>query len=168
MLHPAIKKQQSSVHGWGLFATEFIPKGTLVWSEDYDSPRYTFEELVQLPHEVSNLCHVAGGIYIMGSGDSCYMNHSCNPNAACLGDEALVAIRDIFPGDEVAYDYATSEIDEWLWPDWECRCGAPNCRGVVSVRDCLNPAFQELYKGHLPSWALQYIQEHEHDSHAVS
>ena len=167
MLHPAIKKQKSPVHGWGLFATEVIPKGTIVWSEDDDSPRYTFEALVQLPPEVSNLCHVAGGVYILGSGDSRYMNHSCDPNAACLGDDALVAIRDIQPGEEVAYDYATSEIDEWLWPDWECGCGAPNCRRVVSVRDCLNPAFRERYKDHLPSWAWTYIREHETDSHAV-
>jgi hypothetical protein len=70
-----------------------------------------------------------------------------------------VARRDILPGEEITYDYATSEAHPWWKEKWVCQCGADNCRGVITGRDCLDPAFQERYRGHLPSWVLVFIEE---------
>ncbi|MBZ0294141.1 MAG: SET domain-containing protein [Anaerolineae bacterium] len=168
MLHPDIRKQSSDIDGSGLFATAFIPGGTVIWQQEPDAQHFTEAEVMQLPPEIRRLCHLYQGVFVLSQGDAEYMNHSCDPNTAHLDDETLIAIRDIFPGDEVTYDYATCEIDPTLWPDWECHCGAPHCRHVVSVRDCLDPAFQARYQGFLPSWTLEYIQKNQTQNRLLS
>jgi SET domain-containing protein len=65
------------------------------------------------------------------------INHSCNPNAAVVGEADLVAVRAIDEGEEIAFDYSPTE---WTWErfgryaEWNmpCSCGESNCRGVVS------------------------------------
>lgn len=63
-----------------------------------------------------------------------YVNHSCNPNSRLVVSEntpevAFVAIRDINEGEYVTFDYSTSEWD--MDEKFDCRCGAPNCRGHI-------------------------------------
>lgn len=92
-----------------------------------------------------------------------YMNHSCEPTCWFVdgGDEyngVMVASRDILPGEEISYDYATSEDCE-LTPEWDCRCGSKRCRGRVTPSDWAIPALQERYRGHfLPHIASRIAQ----------
>jgi hypothetical protein len=53
-----------------------------------------------------------------------YLNHSCAPNAVLAG-RALTAAASIAAGDEVTFDYETTE-DELAVP-FRCRCG--HCPG---------------------------------------
>lgn len=81
-----------------------------------------------------------------------YMNHSCEPSAVFVdAGEAyagvMVATRDLLPGDEVTYDYCTSE-DDSLSPTWSCLCGAAGCRGTVTHEDWALPRLQEAFAGH--------------------
>ncbi len=54
------------------------------------------EDLFQLtdPHDV---------------GGADYVNHSCDPNAGILGHIALVALRPIATGEEICFDYGTTD-----------------------------------------------------------
>ena len=75
-----------------------------------------------------------------------YMNHSCAPSCLFVsGGERytglMVAARDLLPGDEITYDYATSEDCE-LSPEWQCLCGADGCRGRVTPQDWRLPELQ--------------------------
>lgn len=156
MLHPDIAVQISHINGMGLIA-----RGTLIWQQDAGEPTFTYEELLRLPPEQRRHCNmITDGLFTICSDGSQYMNHSCDPTAANLGDDAMIADRDLYPGDEVTYDYATSEIDPRVWPDWECHCSAPNCRRIISVYDCLRPDFQRRYAGQLASWTLAFIARH--------
>src|SRR5262249_22973515 len=56
-------------------------------------------------------------------------NHSCQPNTAYRGLD-IVALRPIAKGEELTLDYA-SFLDEHMEP-FNCRCGAPNCRGLIT------------------------------------
>ena len=56
------------------------------------------------------------------------VNHSCSPNAAVVSDITLVAIRLIVAGEEIRFDYSTTIGDGWTMA---CRCGSPECRGLV-------------------------------------
>lgn len=160
MLHPDIEVGPSRINGLGLIAKKFIPKGTLICRIDQNDVFLSYEELMELPPDVRKLAcqHTEG--YVLARDGSEHMNHSCDPNTVCLGDLDMIAVRDIQPGEEVTYDYATSELDENLWPAWECNCGAPNCRKIITVRDCLDPEFQKRYAGYLPSWIVEFIQQH--------
>ena len=91
---------------------------------------------------------IASDTYLGPSGEiDDLINHSCAPNAGLrfLDDEVvLIALRDIAPGEEVAWDYSTTLAD----PSWAmtCACGAPECRGVVRAFDTLPVDRQDWYR----------------------
>ncbi len=60
------------------------------------------------------------------------INHSCAPNTGLRFDGdgvVLVALHDIPPGEEIAWDYSTTlGPDAWAMP---CACGSAECRGRI-------------------------------------
>lgn len=75
-----------------------------------------------------------------------FTNHSCQPNCglqAGPGGFLMVALRDIAAGEELTYDYSTHQ--EHPQEDMTCRCGAPNCRGVVRSFSTLPQALRRRY-----------------------
>ena len=68
-------------------------------------------------------------LYLEPAPPGRYTNHSCAPNAAIKDDCRLIALRDIAPGEQICFDYSTT-MSENNWT-MACRCGAPNCRGVI-------------------------------------
>jgi uncharacterized protein len=76
------------------------------------------------------------------------VNHSCEPNAGFSEQCFMVAIRDIAPGEEVAYDYAFvmwSANESELHFEMSCGCGSPSCRKVVREDDWTLPDLQQRY-----------------------
>jgi hypothetical protein len=132
-----------------------IPKGELlsVWG----GAVYTEEELRQVPESrAKHGLQVEEGIYLLplvegDPGD--YYNHSCDPNAALEGQICLVAFRDILPDEEVCFDYAMSDGSDY--DEFECHCGAQNCRRIVTGNDWMLPELQERYAGHF----IPYLQK---------
>ena len=58
------------------------------------------------------------------------MNHGCRPNVRIDTERrAMVALAEIAPGDELVFDYNSTEWD--MAEPFACRCGAPGCYGVV-------------------------------------
>lgn len=57
-----------------------------------------------------------------------YMNHHCEPNSV-IRDRTVVAIRDIAVGDDITFDYNTTEYD--MASPFACHCGSPVCVGLV-------------------------------------
>jgi len=58
-----------------------------------------------------------------------FIDHSCNPNAKIdFKTMNFVAIRDIKKGEEIIYNYLTTEYDLVKWKlDFKCKCGSKNC-----------------------------------------
>jgi SET domain-containing protein len=84
---------------------------------------------------------VGADLWLCSDGSSVddMLNHSCDPNLGfARGDWTLYATRDIAAGEELTWDYSTS-IAEDGW-SLDCRCRAPNCRGVVRPWSELSPA----------------------------
>lgn len=69
-----------------------------------------------------------------------FLNHACHPNAVLRGRElrARLAIR---RGDEVTFDYTTTEFD--MASPFACACGAADCLGWVRGFAHLTPAQQQ-------------------------
>ena len=160
MLHPDIEKAGSAIEGAGLVARKLIAQSTVVWRLNPDDKRVTVKELLKLPKELHRVVFsYKNNTAVITTDNWKYMNHSCDPTTWLADDETLVALRDIHPGDEVTFDYATTDVHAWWRPKWQCGCKAEHCRGIITGRDCLDPAFQERYRGHLPSWVLAFIKE---------
>ncbi|MEM7021680.1 MAG: SET domain-containing protein-lysine N-methyltransferase [Pseudomonadota bacterium] len=158
-MHPDISVRGSPIEGRGIFADRLLPKGTVLMDEAIGT-FVTFEELQQLPEDKHHLAYRHGDRYFLGSDGSEYMNHSCDPNTHWQSDDVVVASRDIHPDEELTYDYATSEIHTWWRAKWICDCGTPNCRGYITGRDCLDPAFAARHHGRLPSWTVEFMRRH--------
>jgi SET domain-containing protein len=114
MLRVKTKTKKSNIHGIGLFADQYIKKGTLIWEfvEGFDM-KFTEEEFEKLPRPTRDYirnCYgwknpETGLIYLSGDEDR-YVNHSYRPN---MVNER--AAKNIKKGEELTEDYF--EFDLW-------------------------------------------------------
>mgnify|MGYP000857494322 CR=1 FL=1 len=74
-----------------------------------------------------------------------FINHSCAPNGRLHGATMIVALRDIEVGEALSYDYATSNGS--AYDEFECACGAAQCRGKITGNDWMLPELQLRYRG---------------------
>lgn len=134
MIHPATELRLVSPQvGYGVFATEFLPRGTLTWVLDNLDQRFTPARLGELDRPYAGLLQRYGFQDRAGDTVLCwdlgrYVNHSCEPNSISAGaDEFEVAVRDIEPGEQITDDY--SEFSKF--EPFRCLCGARRCVGTV-------------------------------------
>jgi hypothetical protein len=147
--------------GQGIFAREPIPKGALllVWGGEI----YTYEQYLQVPaNRQPHFIQVEEGLYL-GAPDrpepADYLNHSCNPNAGLSGQIALIALRDIPVDEEICIDYAMS--DGSPYDEFECACGALECRGRVTGDDWQLPELQRKYAGYFSPYLQRRIDRQQ-------
>jgi hypothetical protein len=67
----------------------------------------------------------------------------------------LVALRDIAAGEELGYDYATSDGSDY--DEFECTCGTALCRGKVSGHDWMLPELQLRHRGSFSPYLAKRI-----------
>jgi len=84
--------------------------------------------------------------------DADLFNHSCEPNLGISGSVMLVAMRDIEAGEELTFDYAMCDADDY--DEFECACGTATCRRKVTGNDWMSPAIQNRYQG----WFSTYLE----------
>lgn len=145
----------SSIHRNGVVAQADIPEGEIIalWGGFIISDITSLPEYIQ-KHEYP--VQVAPGFYlgprsVEDLDDAEMFNHSCTPNAGVVGQILLVARRDIQAGEEVCFDYGTTESDGC---NFECRCNSPKCRGHIQGQDWKDPVFQEDNYGFMSSYLI--------------
>jgi SET domain-containing protein len=161
MLHPLVKLVDWGViEGKGLVATGLIRAGEVVSRLDPDQPMVAISELLTWPDERRETYFVhayqcSATHYVAENGIDKHMNHSCDPNTWWIDNDTMVARRDIQPGDEITYDYATTEIA--LDFEMTCLCGTEACRGLITNRDYQRPDWQARFGDHLPEHTREAI-----------
>lgn len=124
MLCVKTKVLPSKIQGLGLFANEFIPKGTMIWKflPGFDQ-RFTHEQVTGFPEIVKKYLvrHASfrkSGLYLLCADEGNYFNHSEAPNVHSIekdGEEEMpvYAVRDIQSGEELTEDYGEyDEVDD--------------------------------------------------------
>lgn len=102
--------KNSIVNGIGLFASEFIPKGTIIWELNKKLDLIiTQKEYEKLPILVNKhfdhfayYCEKEGG-WVLCFDNARFVNHSDNPNTEGL--ENTVAKKDIQIDEEITENY---------------------------------------------------------------
>jgi len=114
--------QPSAIHGMGLFAVEFIPRGTPIWrfQTGFDQ-EFSPEQCAAWPLLAREYLRWFGFVskangHVVLSGDhACFMNHSAAPNTGARPDATApittVALRDIAAGEEITCDYFAFDAD---------------------------------------------------------
>lgn len=155
-LAPNATARLKSHREYGVYAVQPIAKGELIamWGGEV-APQETFNTLNERLKRLS--IQIEEGLFLvaLNEGPADYVNHSCDPNAGLNGQIALVAMRDIAPGEEITFDYAMSDVTDY--DEFQCECGAPNCRGVVRGTDWRNPALWEKYAGYFSPYVQRRI-----------
>ncbi|MBI3419708.1 MAG: SET domain-containing protein [Proteobacteria bacterium] len=100
---------KSKIHGLGVFAGEFIPKGGKIWvfAEGFDRA-YSPKEFKKLPKAAQDFIRRYGyqinGEIMLTVDHDCYTNHSDKANTV-YRDGFMVARRNIAKGEEITNDY---------------------------------------------------------------
>jgi hypothetical protein len=143
--------------GKAVFARELIEPGGViaVWS----GRLVPAEELDDLSEEIRrHTVQVEEGLYLASlTPDEApdYINHACEPNAGLDGQITIVAMQMIRPGDEVTIDYAM--CDGSPYDEFDCACGASQCRGHVTGNDWRDPLLWKRYAGHFSPYLQRRI-----------
>lgn len=122
--------------GLGIFATRFIPAGTIVYVRcELDSLIEPTSPLLTDPRYRACLERYAyvepNGLRVLCWDHGKYENHACDANTLTTGFGFDIAVRDIAPGRQMTSDYALLNIEEPLM----CCCGSPHCRGMIAAGD---------------------------------
>jgi hypothetical protein len=158
MIHPDTElRQVNKDKGRGIFATSFIPKGTLTYVKDAleieiqpDDPRLDDPRLSEIIETYSYIDE--RGIRIISWDNAKYVNHCCRCNTMSTGYGFEIAIRDIEAGEEITDEYGMFNFEYTL----QLSCQKSGCRGTVNGNDI---------EDHFAEWdqkvksALQHFQE---------
>lgn len=113
------RRQQSAIHGTGLFAEEPIPAGTPTWRFTPGLDQALHPDAVAALSDLARewlvtyaYLDIRTGLYVLCADDARFMNHSDTPNVGGDYDREPVfgldvALRDIAAGEELTCDYRT-------------------------------------------------------------
>lgn len=136
--------RRSGIHGQGVYARAPIPADTRVI--EYRGERVSNAEADRrYPDDESAAHHtflfaVDDDTMIdasFGGNMARWINHSCDPNCEAVEEDGRIyieSIRDIEPGEELAYDYnyiLPQRHTAKLKRRFPCHCGASSCRGTI-------------------------------------
>lgn len=118
MLHPHTELRLiNQVVGFGIVATQFIPKGTITWVLHRFDQIFTPGEFKAMPLLDREIVYKYAyrnqeGNYILCWDHARYINHSFHSNCVSTAYEFELAVRDIYPGEELTDDYGYLNIEE--------------------------------------------------------
>lgn len=129
----------NAIAGYGIYATEGLPSGTIIFNGEERLQRIVTRRFVEenwSPEEqevfrryaypLSNEVFLLWDQHPAGWSPQ---NHSCDPNTRYDGLN-VKTIRAVQLGEELTLDYAEF-LDEHMEP-FHCSCGAANCRGTIT------------------------------------
>ncbi len=159
---PKTEVRQSRIHGRGLFATDEIAKDEIVAVKGgHIIDRKTLREEVA-PRLGRVEIQIDKDLFIAPVTDEerelsmLYSNHSCDPNLGIRGEITFVARRDIRAGEELTHDWATTDDDDYLV---DCKCGAPDCRKILTGKDWQRADLQKRYAGYFSAYLGEKIAQ---------
>lgn len=146
---------ESDIHGKGVFCIEKIKKGEIVFVKN----GHILSNEEKCSKSVIDCYWPIDDNLVLGAKNEnectkikLFINHSCSPNCGLIGINAGVAMRDIEVGEEITFDYAMLDNEDYAF---NCTCGSLNCRKVITGYDWMNKSLQIRYKGYF----VKYLQE---------
>ena len=153
MVHPATELNFVNENvGYGVFASAFIPKGTVTYAKDPLEISITQKRYQKLKPQWKSVIDKYSyinekGIMLLSWDIAKYMNHCCHCNTMSTGWGFEIALRDINAGEEITDEYGLFNDDI----DMPLLCKHEDCRGFVRSDDLLHyyPVWDKQIKGAL-------------------
>jgi hypothetical protein len=143
--------------GLGIFATGPIAAGTTVCG--FGGLVVERAEFDTLDEDLrTHSIQIDDRLYLVSMppyADADLINHSCEPNCGIIGSSIIVTMRDVEAGDELCFDYAMSDTNDY--DEFVCACESPSCRTLVTGGDWKLPELQERYRGYFSAYIERRI-----------
>jgi hypothetical protein len=146
----AIRKTTSHIDREGIFTDSRIEVGTLVHTmsgEQISMPTLGWRWFSGKFRSIDDPLELDFFHFLILDSFSLSFNHSCDPNCGFRNLLDLHAIRTIEAGEELTFDYSLNARGIYFW--WRmsclCKCGAKNCRGLVSTIATLPDSAYDRY-----------------------
>ncbi|KAK3282877.1 hypothetical protein CYMTET_9413 [Cymbomonas tetramitiformis] len=155
---PKLEPLYTKECGWGMRAKQDIKSGQFVIEyagelvDDAECERRLWENK-KVGETNFYLMEISPNVVVDARNKSNYsrfINSSCQPNCetqkwrdAATNETrvGIFAIKDIQAGEEVTYDYCFNHFGGKGATSFECRCGAPDCRGTLDANPERNKDF---------------------------
>ena len=140
-----VEIRSGSIDNIGMFAKEKILAGEIVYIK---GGHILTKENLYYSKIINSYLPISDNYYLGALTDEeedsikLYNNHSCDPNCGLHGEITFVAIRDIEPNEELTVDYAFIDNEDYTF---ECHCGSPKCRHIVTGYDWKKKEIQDKY-----------------------
>jgi uncharacterized protein len=162
-INPKLEVRESELGGKGIFSNSSIDKDELLAVFGGYIMRINEEESL----EVADLSHQMSEDFVIGVINKNqiqkvdHFNHSCEPNAGVKGQLFLVAFRDTEANEEITFDYAMvlHHNPDAARYEMKCKCGAKNCRGIITEDDWKLPELQKKYAGYFQYYLEEKIKD---------
>jgi hypothetical protein len=145
----------SRISNTGLFASAYIPGGTIVF---VNGGRVFGINREPLDLSLQILDDFVIGPDVGEESVSDHINHSCAGNLGFFGALHLVTLRDVHAGEELCFDYALCLGGQTPY-QMPCNCNQPGCRHVITERDWQRPELQIRYEGYFQPYLSQKIRD---------
>lgn len=175
MIHPDTElRHVNDQIGYGVFATKFIPRGTITWVRDEFDQVFSHDQVEKMAEPYQKILEKYSFVDGKGKIVLCwdlarFMNHSCEATCLSAGYEFEISIRDIQAGEELTDDYGTLNLEDRFL----CACNTPGCRKEILPDDLLRysetwdrrvqAVFPMLLKVKQPLWNLLKEKDEVHE-----
>ena len=118
MIHPDTELQFiNDIIGYGVVAKKLIPKGTITWVQDDLDQIFTPKKASALSplmqQYLETYCFTNhDGNHVLCWDNAKYVNHSFNSSCMSTAYDFEIAIRDIYPGEQLTDDYGYLNVAE--------------------------------------------------------
>jgi uncharacterized protein len=126
-ISPKTGVRESKIHGRGLFAIADIGKDEIVAVKGgHIIDRKTLREeitptLGSVEIQIDDYLFIAPVTREKRELSMLYSNHLCELNLGIRGENTFVAMRNVYPGEELTHDWAMTDDDDYFL---KCNCGA--------------------------------------------
>ena len=118
MIHPHTELRFINPEiGYGVVATQRIPRGTITWVLDKLDRTFTPVDIDIMGTEYADILKKYTyrdnrGNYVLCWDHARFVNHSFHPSSITTAYDFELAVRDIEPGEEITNDYGTLNVTE--------------------------------------------------------
>jgi|GEM_PF-865083 hypothetical protein len=134
MIIPQVYKKLTSTTGYGVYARQTIPAGTIAMTECPRCQTMSHAEALNHPNKDFIFSHapISATTYpdflYPCKDEIYYLNHSCRANVLTLGGGIDIVVETIPAGEELTFDYRCM-FDPYI--DFDCTCHNSNCAGHI-------------------------------------
>jgi hypothetical protein len=128
MMHPKTEVRfVDPTIGYGVFAAEDIPRGTIIYVRDRLDAAYAARSAnrIDAAESTGKTAYAdETGVHIVSRDNARYVNHRCDCNVMATAYGFEIAVRDIWKGQEICEEYGLFDLGR----DIPLSCGCTRCR----------------------------------------